>query len=174
MSSLTLNFTWNNLLNGLSLWCPHVCTARYNPLSWGIPWPWHCEWPAPGVGAHIGCVSAGLGVTVSSVWPQSRGMPCTQIRGRLREPDPGLPWVGISSILGLPHITFPLIWMSGTWNILNSGGYLCAFLFILLFAVLNRFLQFLPTMLMTKVTGSIHQSIKFNNSIPNFISLFSK
>ena len=45
---------------------------------------------------------------------------------------------------------------------------------ILLFAVLNIFLQFLPTMLMTKVTGSIQQSIKFNNSIPNFISLFSK
>ena len=71
------------------------------------------------------------------------------------------------------HITFPLI-----SECLVPGIYLVKEVIacypILLFAVLNIFLQFLPTMLMTKVTGSIQQSIKFNNSIPNFISLFSK
>ena len=66
------------LLNLSALWWHHVCTARYNPLSWPGNTVTLTLWVAtgqpPGWG-HIRCVSAGLGVTVSSVWPQSRGMP---------------------------------------------------------------------------------------------------
>ena len=99
----------------------HVITVGNTVTLTLPPPPWSA--PGPGVGADIGCVSSGLGV---SVWPQSGAGLCTQIRGRLREPDPGLPWVGISSALASGHtyhITFPLIRMSGPWNIFSERGY---------------------------------------------------